>query len=286
MSGTLYVVATPIGNLEDASPRVLRTLREVQAIACEDTRRTALLLERFGIDTPTVSCHRFNEAERIAPLLARLQAGESMALVSDGGTPGVSDPGRLLVEGALRHGIPVSPIPGPSALTALLSASGLPADRFVFEGFLPPRAGERRRRLRELRGETRTVVLYEAPHRILDTLVDLEAIVGDRRMVLGRELTKAHETLLRGDAASLRESLASAPVRGEIALVIAGAAGDAATTAPDEAEAARLRQAWSEGLAASGGDRRDALRRAARALGLGRAELWRRLQELGENPGR
>ena len=284
MPGTLYVVATPIGNLDDTSPRALRVLRQASLVACEDTRRTALLLERFGLTVPTVSCHRFNERERLHELLERMKAGDDVALVSDGGTPGVSDPGRLLVQAALDAGLPVSPVPGPSAVATLLSASGLPADRFVFEGFLPARPGERRRRLRALRAETRTLVLFEAPHRLLDTLHDLAAIFGERRIVLGRELTKVHETVLRGTARELAEKLGGA-VRGEITLAVAGAAAAEAAGA-DEARAATLREAWAEALAAAGGDRRDALRRAAKALGMGRAVLWRQLEELGEDTGR
>jgi len=282
MPGTLFVVATPIGNLEDASPRALRVLRQATLLACEDTRRTAQLLERFGLTVPTVSCHRFNERERLEELLQRLRDGQDVALVADGGTPGVSDPGRLLVDAALEAGVPVSPIPGPTAVAALLSASGLPADRFVFEGFLPARPGERRRRLRALRSEPRTVVLFEAPHRLLDTLNDLAAIFGERRLVLGRELTKMHETVQRGSAREITQALTAAPVRGEITLAVAGA--DAADVAgEDEAQASALREAWSAALAASGGDRRDALRRAAKVLGMGRAALWRRLEELGED---
>lgn len=283
--GTLFVVATPIGNLEDVSPRVLRVLGRVSLVACEDTRRTAQILERFGLTASTVSCHKFNERARLGELLDRVQAGEDVALVSDGGTPGVSDPGRHLVEAALDAGLPVSPIPGPSAVATLLSASGLPADRFVFEGFLPARPGERRRRLRALRTESRTLVLFEAPHRLLDTLQDLAAILGERRIVLGRELTKIHETVLRGSARELADMLAAGPVRGEITLAVEGAAA-AEAAAPDEADAAALRRAWAAALSASAGDRRDALRRAARELGMGRAELWRRLGELGEDTGR
>jgi len=283
--GTLYVVATPIGNLDDASPRALRVLGQASLVACEDTRRTAQLLERFALAVPTVSCHRFNERDRLQELLERLRAGHDVALVSDGGTPGVSDPGRLLVEAALDAGLPVSPVPGPSAVATLLSASGLPSDRFVFEGFLPARPGERRRRLRALRDETRTLVLFEAPHRLMDTLQDLAVIFGERRLVLGRELTKVHETVLRGSARELATSLAEGPVRGEITLAVAGA--DAAADAgEDEAQATAVREAWAAALVASGGDRRDALRRAAKVLGMGRAALWRRLDELGEDTGR
>ncbi|HKQ60954.1 MAG TPA: 16S rRNA (cytidine(1402)-2'-O)-methyltransferase, partial [Candidatus Polarisedimenticolaceae bacterium] len=210
MAGQLFVVATPLGNLDDLAPRALETLRRVDAIACEDTRRTAKLLARFALDKPLLSCHRFNEAQRLRPVLERLTRGESVALVSDGGTPGVSDPGALLVRAVLDAGIPVCPLPGPSAVTTLLSASGLPADRFIFEGFLPPRAGERRRRLRELREETRTLVLFEAPHRIEATLADLAAIFGERRLVLGRELTKRHESVLAGTARSVAARLPDA----------------------------------------------------------------------------
>jgi 16S rRNA (cytidine1402-2'-O)-methyltransferase len=170
-------------------------------------------------------------------------------------------------------------------VTTLLSASGLPADRFVFEGFLPARPGERRRRLRALRSETRTVVLFEAPHRLLDTLHDLAAIFGERRLVLGRELTKMHETILGGCARELAQALGTTPVRGEITLAVAGAEG-AHVAGEDEAQASALREAWASALEASGGDRRDALRRAAKALGIGRAVLWRRLEELGEDTGR
>jgi 16S rRNA (cytidine1402-2'-O)-methyltransferase len=281
--GTLFVVATPLGNLEDLSPRAQRVLREAACIACEDTRRTSKLLARFGLDTPTLSCHKFNERERLEPVLKLLGEGKDVALVSDGGTPGVSDPGALLVRAALDAGFPVSPVPGPSAPAALLSASGLSADRFVFEGFLPHRAGERRRRLRDLRSESRTVVFLEAPHRIRETLEDLEAVLGPRTVVLGRELTKAYETLLRGTASQVIAALGDGEIRGEITLAVAGAAaGEAEGT--DEADSARLRRVWAEALEASGGDRREALRRAARTLGTKRPELWRRLTEIGE-PG-
>lgn len=284
--GTLLVIATPLGNLDDLSDRARRELAAADVIACEDTRRTRVLLDRCGIDVPTVSCHRFNEAARLEPLLARLAAGGTVALVSDGGTPGIADPGSLLVRRARDAGATVRPIPGPSALVALLSASGLDADRFVFDGFLPHRAGERRRRLRALAAETRTVVVYETPHRIRAALSDLAAILGDRTIVLGRELTKLHETILRGTAAELAAALDD-PVKGEIALAIAGgdgtsgATGTAASTGDDE-RATRVRAAWRDALAAEDGDRRRALRRASRALGLRRAELQRALDEIGE----
>jgi len=281
-AGTLYVVATPLGNLEDISPRALAVLRKVSWIACEDTRRTGRLLARYGIDTSRVSCHRFNERARLDELLGRLRDGVDVALVSDGGTPVVSDPGALLVAAVLDAGLPVSPVPGPSAPAALLSASGLPGDRYVFEGFLPHRAGERRRRLRELATEARTVVLFETPHRIRDTLIDLAALLGDRRMVLGRELTKVHEQVLAGSAQELLERLAE-PVRGEITLIIAGAPESSAapTMRPVTEEDVRTVDAWTAALERNDGDRRKALRETARELGSDRPTVQRRLAELG-----
>jgi 16S rRNA (cytidine1402-2'-O)-methyltransferase len=198
-----------------------------------------------------------------------------VALVSDGGTPGISDPGRLLVSAALEEGLEVRPIPGPSAVATLLSASGLPADRYVFDGFLPHRAGERRRRLRELAPEKRTVVLYETPHRILETLGDIDEVLGPRELVLGRELTKLHETLLRGTASEIRQRLGD-NVRGEITLAMSGAGG----SVKGDRQAKRLREIWARTMEETGGDRRKALDRAARELGLKKAELSRRIAEL------
>jgi len=280
VSGTLFVVATPLGNLEDLSPRALRTLSGVAAIACEDTRRTARLLARHTIDVPMLSCHRFNERQRLEPVLERLKAGEDIALVSDGGTPGVSDPGALLVRTALDEGIRVSPLPGPSAVATMLSASGLPADRFVFDGFLPHRAGERRRRLRELRDEARTIVVFETPHRLLGALRDIQEVLGSRRVVLGRELTKLHETIVCGSAGDLAGRFERDPPRGEVTLVLAGRAEG---EVEGDATARSISVEWRESLRLAGGDRRAALRKTARSLGLSRAELQRRLDELGED---
>jgi 16S rRNA (cytidine1402-2'-O)-methyltransferase len=277
--GRLFVVATPLGNLEDLSPRALRTLRSVAAIACEDTRRTARLLARFDVDVATVSCHRFNERQRLEPILERLRGGEDVALVADSGTPAVSDPGALLVRAARSEGIRVCPLPGPSAVATLLSASGLPADRYVFEGFLPHREGERRRRLRELAGEPRTVVLFEAPHRVLAALRDIEEVLGPREVVLGRELTKLHETILAGTAGELATRLAGERVRGEITIALAGCGK---RSGAEDAAARSIVACWRDALDQADGDRRLALKRASRALGLGRAELQRRLSELGE----
>jgi 16S rRNA (cytidine1402-2'-O)-methyltransferase len=200
-------------------------------------------------------------------------------LVSDGGTPAVSDPGALLVRTVLEEGLRVCPLPGPSAVATLLSVSGLPADRFVFDGFLPHRAGERRRRLRELRDEPRTIVLFEAPHRLPAALRDIEEVLGPRKIVLGRELTKLHETILTGTAGELAEQLGTERVRGEITLVLAGCGEE---TGQVDATARRIVGCWRDALRATAGDRRAALRWAARALGLRKAELQRRLTELGE----
>jgi 16S rRNA (cytidine1402-2'-O)-methyltransferase len=218
MPGTLYVVATPIGNLEDVSFRALRTLREVSMIAAEDTRRTARLLQHYSISTPTTSLHQHNEAAREASLLARLQAGESIALVSDAGTPVISDPGRSLVSSAHRSGIRVEAIPGASAVVAALSASGLRADEFTFLGFPPARGKDRKNWFAMVSTETRTMVVYEAPHRIGRTLTDLLSALGDRTVAIARELTKAHEELvvrpISGHIAALQQP------RGEFTLVI------------------------------------------------------------------
>jgi 16S rRNA (cytidine1402-2'-O)-methyltransferase len=281
VTGTLYVVATPLGNLDDLSPRAVETLRRVALIACEDTRRTGKLLARFAIATPTVSCHEFNEKARLEPILAQLRAGRDVAVVSDGGTPAISDPGALLVRSARDEGYRVAPVPGPSAAIAILSVSGFAADRFVFEGFLPARAGERRRRLRELADETRTLVFYEAPHRVRETLADFAALFGERRIVLGRELTKLHETILAGDASALLAAIGAAEVKGEIALALAGRDELAPPRSSGDTEATIV-EAWRGALASAAGDRREALKRAAKALGLKKADLQRRLAELRE----
>jgi 16S rRNA (cytidine1402-2'-O)-methyltransferase len=275
MPGTLHVVATPIGNLDDLSPRAREVLAASSLIACEDTRRTAKLLARFGIAVPMVAVHKFSERERLDEVLGALAKGQSVALVSDGGTPAISDPGTLLVAAALAADIRVSPIPGPSAVVALLSACGLPADRFVFDGFLPARAGERRKRLRLLAAETRTVVVYEAPHRIHEALEDIAEVMGGRTVALGRELTKIHETIVRGTAPEVRAALGDAEAKGEIVLAIAGFDASSVTELPDDP----LATIWNEALEAAGGDERAALKAAAKALGIKKAELWRKLAE-------
>ena len=224
MAGTLYIVATPIGNLEDITLRALRVLREADLIACEDTRQTRKLLDHFGISKPLVSYHEHNELARAAELVERLEAGANIALVSDAGTPLISDPGYRLVAAAIAAGIPVVPIPGPSAALSALAGSGLATDAFRFCGFLPPKASQRRKTLEALQEERCTLIFYEAPHRILEALEDVEAVMGSRPVVVARELTKLHEEFLRGTAAEVRAQLAARPsVKGEITLLIGAA---------------------------------------------------------------
>lgn len=228
--GTLFIVATPIGNLEDLSPRAQRTLAEVAAVCAEDTRHTRRLLGHYGIDAELVALHEHNEQALAVRLVQRLQAGESLALVSDAGTPLVSDPGFRLVAAARAAGIRVSPVPGPSALIAALSVAGLPSDRFAFEGFLPAKAAARREHLQKLAGESRTLLFYESSHRIVDTLEDMVVAFGsERRAVLARELTKLFETVLDGSLEALRDRVqADADQRkGEFVLVVEGAGDDA-----------------------------------------------------------
>ncbi len=225
MAGTLYIVASPIGNLEDITLRALRVLKEVDLIAAEDTRHTKKLLAHYGIATPLTSYHQHNEIAKSASLVQRLSSGCRVALISDAGTPIVSDPGFRLVQGAIHAGIPVVPIPGPSALTAVLSASGLPSERFVFEGFLPARKSQRRERLRILREEPRTLVFYEVPHRVEESLQDLLEVLGEREMVLGREMTKLHEEFIRGSVSDLVTQAKVKEWRGEMTLVVEGKRG-------------------------------------------------------------
>ncbi len=224
MAATLYLVSTPIGNLEDITLRALRILREeVTRIACEDTRQTQKLLDHYQIHKPLVSYHEHNEASRTAELLSRLQSGDSLALLSDAGTPLVSDPGYRLVQAAIAHGIPVVPLPGASAALSALIASGLPCDEFRFIGFLPPKQHARRKVLEALRSEPATTIAYESPHRILDSLADIADVLGVRPVVVARELTKLYEELLRGNAASILAELKGRPsVKGEMTLVIGG----------------------------------------------------------------
>ena len=216
----LYVVATPIGNLEDVTLRALRVLRDADLIAAEDTRRTRILLQAHGLDTPLVSYHAHNHARQGSTLLRRLQTGARVALVTDAGTPGISDPGFHLVRACREAGVPVVPVPGPSAVAAVLSVAGVPADRFVFEGFLPPRPGRRLARLEALRALDRPVVLYEGPHRLAGTLAAIQTVFGDAEVVLAREVTKRFEEFRRGTAGTLRALVEQTGVRGEVTLVV------------------------------------------------------------------
>jgi len=222
MSGTLYIVATPIGNLEDITLRALRVLREVDLIAAEDTRRARVLLEHYHIDKPLTSLYEHNEAQKAPELVRRLATGASIALVSEAGTPLISDPGYRLMQLAIAQGIPIVPIPGACAAIAALTIAGLPIDRFAFEGFLPKRPGKRRRRLEELRSESRTMIFYESPRRICALLADMQAVWGDRRIVLARELTKKFEEILRGRLSEVQALLAERPPLGEVTLVVEG----------------------------------------------------------------
>jgi 16S rRNA (cytidine1402-2'-O)-methyltransferase len=271
VQGRLFVVATPLGNLEDLSPRALRVLREASLIACEDTRRTAHLLRAHAIATPTISYFEHNERWRGKKILDALTAGRDVALVSDAGTPGVSDPGYRLVREAHAAHVPVIPIPGPSAVVAALSVSGLPTDRFLFVGFLPSREGARRRALADLKDRRETLVLYESPLRLADALADMIAAWGDREAFLAREATKLHEEYLRGRLSELRLALSSREaVRGEATLVVAGAEEGAVASveAPEEIFAR---------LVAEGRTRRQAVKEAARLTGLGAREVYRRV---------
>jgi 16S rRNA (cytidine1402-2'-O)-methyltransferase len=225
MTGILYIVATPIGNLEDITLRAVRVLREVDVVAAEDTRHTQILLNHHKIHTPFTSYHEHNEKTKAQELVARLVQGQNIALVSDAGTPAISDPGFRLVVQAIRAGVRIIPIPGASALTAVLSAGGLPTDKFVFEGFLPARKMQRRERLQTLRDETRTLIFYEAPHRLKETLDDIGELLGNREAVLAREVSKIHEEFLRGPVSELVRALSSGDVRGEVTLIISGASG-------------------------------------------------------------
>src|SRR5256885_6404174 len=241
MPGTLYIVATPIGNLEDITQRALRVLREVEIIACEDTRRTRVLLNHFGIRTRTISYHEHNERERAARLAELLEEGKSIAIVSDAGTPLISDPGFRIVNTAIEGGITVVPIPGPTAFVAALVASGLPSDQFFFAGFLPARANARRAHLEDLAAIQATLVVYEAPHRIAASLSDALDGLGNRKAAVARELTKIHEEIARGNLRELsqRVSTGSLAARGEMVLVISGAAVDEATTTGEIEPASR-----------------------------------------------
>jgi 16S rRNA (cytidine1402-2'-O)-methyltransferase len=266
--GTLYVVATPIGNLEDVTLRALAVLREAALVLAEDTRHTRVLLDRHGIAQRPLSLHAHNEASRTQQVLAALAAGQSVALVSDAGTPLVSDPGERLVAQAIAGGHRVVPVPGASAVLAALTASGLPAEAFTFVGFLPRRAGERARRLAALAARPETLVLFESPRRVGALLAELAEAFGERRACLARELTKLHEELARGTLAELAARFAGG-ARGEITLVVEGAVEEAAPSATDEALRERVRALLGAGVSA-----RDLARRLADETGAPRRTIY------------
>jgi 16S rRNA (cytidine1402-2'-O)-methyltransferase len=265
--GTLYLVATPIGNLEDITYRAVRTLGDCDVIACEDTRHSRRLLDHCGIGRPLVSYHEHNERDRAAELLARLRRGEKVALISDAGTPLISDPGYRLVHEAAAEGIPVVPVPGASAILTALTASGLPTDSFFFGGFLPPKSSQRQKRLEQLRLLDAVLVFYDAPHRILEALADVGAILGPRSCVLSRELTKMHEEFLRGTPKELLAVLgARESVKGEITLVIG-------KPVPSELDERPIPEAVEE-LISAGSPQMEAIKEVARHRGLSKREVY------------
>lgn len=286
----LYLVATPIGNLGDITLRALDVLKQVDRVACEDTRQTQKLLNHFQIATPTISLHQHNERQRAVELLDALKAGGRIAIVSDAGMPGISDPGSWLTGMAIAAGVPVIPIPGANAALSALVASGLPALEFLFLGFLPEKAGARRSRLEALAAETgksetaRTLIFYEAPHRILDTLADLEAVWGaNLRVTVARELTKIHEEFVRGTVGDVRRQMAARDrVRGEITLLVEALPRAQAGAQPEAAHPTKISDRIARLQAESGPgapiDEKEALKRLARELGLSKSELYRELQ--------
>jgi 16S rRNA (cytidine1402-2'-O)-methyltransferase len=275
VSGTLFIVATPIGNLEDITQRGLRVLREVDLIACEDTRHTRKLLNHFGIDKNTISYHEHNERERAEELCELLESGKNVALVSDAGTPLINDPGYRIVAAAIERDISVVPVPGPVAFIAALAVSGLPTDGFLFGGFLPARANARRAKLEELRSIPATLAFYEAPHRIAAALKDAAEVLGNRRAVVARELTKLHEEFVRGTLNELVQQFSKAgAARGEMVLLISGEAVARSPANPEQTSTERLVERVNE-LEREGLNSKDALKSAARELGIKRAEAYR-----------
>ncbi|HEX8353928.1 MAG TPA: 16S rRNA (cytidine(1402)-2'-O)-methyltransferase [Pyrinomonadaceae bacterium] len=284
--GTLYLVATPIGNLEDVTRRALRVLGEADVVACEDTRRTRALLEHFGIRARTLSYHEHNERERAEELARLIEGGGTVALVSDAGTPGVNDPGYRVVRACVERGLRVVPVPGPAAFVAAVTASGLPTDEFYFGGFLPARAHARREKLASVSGLRATLIFYETPHRVAHALADAREVLGEREAAVARELTKLHEEIVRGRLSELAARFApEGAARGEMVLVIDRdvVAGEGVEDASPAAGVAELVAAFeAEGL-----DQRAALKRAARELGLTRDEAYRRLtSERARSKGR
>jgi len=272
----LYLVATPIGNLEDITLRALRILKEVDLIACEDTRQTQKLLNHYGIEKRTVSYHEHNEMTRAAELIVDVERGASIALVTDAGMPGISDPGFRLITLAIRHHVPVVPVPGATAFLAALVASGLPTDSFRFSGFLPPKRGKRREVLENILGSPRTQVFYEAPHRLLETMEDIVQVLGlNRQVVVAREVTKLHEEFLRGRAGELLERLRErGEIKGEITLLIGKSEDSIQSAAAKVGVRSRLKQIMSDEQV----DEKAALKKVAKELGVSKSEAYRELQ--------
>lgn len=272
MSGTLYLVATPIGNLADITHRALQVLKDVDLIACEDTRHTHKLLQHYGISTRTISYHEHNEQQRAAQLIDLLKEGSDIAVVSDAGTPAINDPGFRLVRAAIENDVAVVPLPGPSALISALVAAGLPTDEFFFAGFLPSKLNARRTRLEQLRTVPGTLIFYEAPHRLAATLKDAYEILGEREAVVARELTKLHEEIKRGRLSKLANFYDEEDPRGEIVVLIDRKVIGETARQTEASVATLVDQFEQDGL-----DHRAALKKAARELGLSRAEAYRRL---------
>ena len=274
----LYLVGTPIGNLEDITLRALRVLKEVDVIACEDTRQTQKLLNHYAIQTRTTSYHEHNEVTRSAELVKQIQEGTNVALVTDAGMPGISDPGYRLITLAIRHHIPVIPVPGASAFLAALVASGLPADSFRFSGFLPAKRGERRAALEAIKNSPRTQVFYEAPHRILETLTDVAEILGETRgVVIAREVTKLHEEFLRGRSGDVLRTLnAREAIRGEITLLIGK--HEEGHVAPAAVGRPSVRQRVDQIMAEEKIDEKAALKKVAKERGVSKSEVYREMQ--------
>jgi 16S rRNA (cytidine1402-2'-O)-methyltransferase len=275
----LYIVATPIGNLEDITFRAIRTLKEVDVIACEDTRQTQKLLNHYGITTRSVSYHEHNELTRSAELVKDMQEGASVALVTDAGMPGISDPGFRLISLAIRHRLPVVPIPGASAFLSALVASGMPTDSFRFSGFLPAKRGERRNALEAIKSSPRTQIVYETPHRIVETLEDLVEILGkDRHVVIAREVTKLHEEFLRGRASEILQTLQTRDgVKGEITLLIGKAEGETQVEISALIRVS-IRKRVEQLMADEGDDEKTALKKVAKERGISKSEAYRELQ--------
>lgn len=275
MKGTLYIVATPIGNLEDITLRGLRILNEVDLIAAEDTRHSIKLLNHHGIKKPMISYWREKEQERSEEIIKRLHAGQSIALISDAGTPGISDPGSVIIKKAIQENIQIVPVPGPSAFLAALSVSGLPSEHFRFLGFLPSRKGERKKFLSDLRHEAATLVFYEAPHRIITSLQDIAEILGDRKAALVKEITKLHEYIWRGSVLEIIREVRQSIIAGEYVLIVEGwSRKDKEIT---EEVLSELRVHMRKGLG-----RKEAVQRIAHAYGLSRKELYKK--SLDETP--